>query len=396
MPPLGWGAKLRTGILLFASLAILLFAFGAQRLLSLNYAERVAEQLDERSRSAYRRTTPTRLPRAGNTARNVAGDLGHWIDKASDVLLTDIAVLACRRIDRHLARTGVQQQFARYAYDPAAFVAMAVDHTSVFAHEERIGDAAFQAAYRPLLNDRGEVLAYLAVPYFARQSEVDDKRTAGYVAIVNLFVLLFLLSVGAATLIATWTTRPLSLLKRGLERIQLGARNEPLPYQGNDELGELVRVYNRKVNELNESAEKLARSERESAWKEMAKQVAHEIKNPLTPMKLGIQHFQLTGTYKHRTRKAKLDRFTVSMVERIDALSRVASDFSRFAQMSAANETLLDLNDVAKSAVALFSGEPNADITLHTSTSLMLKADREHLLRVFNNLIKNALQAIPE
>ena len=84
------------------------------------------------------------------------------------------------------------------------------------------------------------------------------------------------------------------------------------------------------------------------------------------------------------------------MVGQLEALSRVASDFSRFAKMSAANETHLDLNDVAKSAVALFSGEPNADITLHTSTSLMLKADREHLLRVFNNLIKNALQAIPE
>ena len=225
---------------------------------------------------------------------------------------------------------------------------------------------------------------------------MDEKRTAGYVALVNLFVLLFLLSVGAATLIATWTTRPLSLLKRGLERIQLGARNQPLPYQGNDELGELVRVYNRKVNELNESAEKLARSERESAWKEMAKQVAHEIKNPLTPMKLGIQHFQLTWDPGAPDAKAKLDRFSSSMVEQIDALSRVASDFSRFAQMSAANETVLDLTEVTKSAVALFAGEPNVDITVHASVPLMVKADREHLLRVFNNLLKNALQAIPE
>ena len=396
LPTLGVGAKLRTGILLFASLAILLFAFGAQRLLSDNYAERVAEQLDERSRSAIAELRQ-HVYLEQEIRPEMLRDLGHWIDKASDVLLTDIAVYSPAG---ELIATSREQVFNNNLLgtrmDPAAFVAMAVDHTSVFAHEERIGDAAFQAAYRPLLNDRGEVLAYLAVPYFARQSEVDDKRTAGYVAIVNLFVLLFLLSVGAATLIATWTTRPLSLLKRGLERIQLGARNEPLPYQGNDELGELVRVYNRKVNELNESAEKLARSERESAWKEMAKQVAHEIKNPLTPMKLGIQHFQLTWDPQASDAKAKLDRFTVSMVEQIDALSRVASDFSRFAQMSAANETLLDLNDVAKSAVALFAGEPNADIILHASSPMVVKADREHLLRVFNNLIKNALQAIPE
>jgi nitrogen fixation/metabolism regulation signal transduction histidine kinase len=218
------------------------------------------------------------------------------------------------------------------------------------------------------------------------------------VAIVNLFVLLFLLSTLAAAVIANWTTRPLLLLKRGLERIQLGARNEPLPYQGEDELGELVRVYNSKVEELRESAEKLARSERESAWKEMARQVAHEIKNPLTPMKLGIQHFQLTWDPNAKGAKERLDRFATSMVEQIDALSRVAGDFSRFAQMSAANETELDLNEVARNAVALFAGEPNADITLHSSSEgpLRVKADREHLLRVFNNLIKNATQAIPE
>ncbi len=84
------------------------------------------------------------------------------------------------------------------------------------------------------------------------------------------------------------------------------------------------------------------------------------------------------------------------MVEQIDALSRVAGDFSRFAQMSAAHETVLDLNEVARSSVALLAGEPNADIVLQASAPLMVRADREHLLRVFNNLLKNALQAIPD
>ena len=396
LPPFGLSAKLRAGILLFAAIAILLFAFGAQRLLSGNYAERIAEQLDERSRSAIAELRQ-HVHLEDVIRPGMERDLDYWTDMASDVLLTDIAAYSP---GGELIATSREQVFTNgllgTRMDPRAYVAMAVEHRSAFAQEERIGDAAFQAAYRPLLNDRGDVLAYLSVPYFARQSEVDDERTAGYVAIVNLFVLLFLLSVAAAAIIASWTTRPLQLLKRGLERIQLGARNEPLPYQGEDELGELVRVYNRKVDELRESAEKLARSERESAWKEMAKQVAHEIKNPLTPMKLGIQHFQHTWDPNAPNAKEKLDRFTASMVEQIDALSRVAGDFSRFAQMSAAHETVLDLNEVAKNAVALFTGEPNADIILHDSPPLMVKADREHLLRVLNNLLKNALQAIPE
>ncbi len=395
-PPFGVGGKLRTGILLFAGTAIVLFAFGAQRLLRTDHAAHVTEQLDERSRSAVAELRQhTRLE--ATIRPDMRRDLDHWIDKASAVLLTDIAAYAP---SGELIGTSREQVFNSgllgTRMDPDAYMAMAIGNQSAFTHEERIGDAAFQAAYRPLLNDRGDVLAYISVPYFARQSEIDDERTAGYVAIVNLFVLLFLLSTLAAAVIANWTTRPLLLLKRGLERIQLGERNDPLPYQGDDELGELVRVYNRKVEELRESAEKLARSERESAWKEMAKQVAHEIKNPLTPMKLGIQHFQHTWDASAPNAKEKLDRFTTSMVEQIDALSRVAGDFSRFAQMSAAHEVVLDLNEVAKNAVALFAGTPNADISLHATTPLMVKADREHLLRVFNNLIKNALQAVPE
>ncbi|MBP7514296.1 MAG: HAMP domain-containing protein [Flavobacteriales bacterium] len=398
IPPFNLSAKLRAGIMLFAGIAIVLFAFGAQRLLGMNYADRVAQQLNERSRSAIAELRH-HVHLEDVLRPDMRRDLDYWTDMASDVLLTDISAYSP---SGELIATSREQVFSNgllgTRMDPRAYVAMAVDHLSAFAHEEHIGDAAFQAAYRPLLNDRGDVLAYLSVPYFARQSEVDDERTAGYVAIVNLFVLLFLLSTLAAGVIANWTTRPLLLLKRGLERIQLGARNEPLPYQGEDELGELVRVYNRKVDELRESAEKLARSERESAWREMARQVAHEIKNPLTPMKLGIQHFQLTWDPKAPDAKERLDRFATSMVEQIDALSRVAGDFSRFAQMSAAKETVLDLNEVARNAVALFAGTPNADIALHASTDgpLRVKADREHLLRVLNNLIKNATQAIPE
>lgn len=393
---LGVANKLRAGILLLACIAVVLFAVGSQRLLDDDISARTKEQLDERSRSALaelrRRThaepriTPAMFP-----------DIDRWIDRAATVLLTDITAWTP---EGGLMATSREQVFVNgllgRQMDPDAYEALALGHRSVYTHTERIGEAEFLATYRPLLNDDGEVLAYLEVPYYARQSEVDDARAAGYVTIVNLFVLLLLIGTAAATLIAAWTTRPLSVLKRGLERIQLGARNEPLPYQGDDELGELVRVYNRKVEELRISAEKLARSERESAWKEMARQVAHEIKNPLTPMKLNIQHFQHTWRPDSPDAKERLDRFSDHLVDQIDVLSRIANEFSHFAQMPPAHPTALDLGEVADTVVQLFAHSPGCTVRSRPCGPLPVHADREHLLRVFTNLIKNALQAIPE
>ncbi len=395
-PPMGVVGKLRAGILLFASIALLLFAFGTQRLLGRHYSERSAEQLDERSRSAIA-SLRQHVHAESEIRPELVRDVGRWLDGAGTALLTDLSLYSP---EGSILATTREQLFTSGLMgprmDPAAYRALAIDGRSVFAHTERIGEAVFHSSYRPLLNDRGHVLAYLAVPYFARQSELDDERTAGYVAIVNLFVILFVLSVIAAAVIASWTTRPLHQLQLGLERIQLGTRNEPIPYRGNDELGDLVRVYNRKVEELRESAEKLARSERESAWREMAKQVAHEIKNPLTPMKLSIQHFERTWTPDAPDAKARMERFSAGLVEQIDALSRIANEFSNFAQMPPAHPQRLDLHDVARSAVALFASETNAAVVLHGETGLMVNADREHLLRVFTNLIKNALQALPD
>ncbi len=395
-PAMSVVGKLRAGILLFASIALLLFAFGTQRLLGRHYSERSAEQLDERSRSAIA-SLRQHVHAESEIRPELVRDVGRWLDAAGTSLLTDLSLYSP---EGSILATTREQLFTSGLMgprmDPAAYRALAIDGRSVFAHTERIGEAVFHSSYRPLLNDRGHVLAYLAVPYFARQSELDDERTAGYVAIVNLFVILFVLSVIAAAVIASWTTRPLHQLRLGLERIQLGTHNEPIAYRGQDELGDLVRVYNRKVDELRVSAEKLARGERESAWREMAKQVAHEIKNPLTPMKLSIQHFERTWTPDAPDAKARMERFSAGLVEQIDALSRIANEFSHFAQMPPAHPHRLDLHDVARSAVALFASEPNADVVLHGDAGLMVIADREHVLRIFTNLIKNAMQAVPE
>jgi len=394
--PLGLGAKLRIGVLALAAIAMALFAFGARRLIQRDLSAATDQAMDERSRSAVAELRRM-LRLETELTPAMLRDVEHLVDDASTVLRTDLTLFGS---EGQLLATSREQVFANGLLaprmHPAAYTALVHDLRSFFVQEERIGEARFRTAYRPLVSDRGAVLGYLAVPYFARQDEVEEQRAAGYVAVVNLLVVLLLLSIVAAALIATWTTRPLVLLRRGLERIQLGARNEPILYNGQDELGELVRVYNRKVEELRASAEKLARSERESAWREMARQVAHEIKNPLTPMKLRIQLFQRSWDPAAPDAKEKLDKLSTGLVEQIDALSGVASAFSQFAQMPEARPEPLDLRAVARAAVDVFHATPGIDIVLHDGPELPVHADREHLLRVFNNLLKNAVQAIPE
>jgi nitrogen fixation/metabolism regulation signal transduction histidine kinase len=156
-----------------------------------------------------------------------------------------------------------------------------------------------------------------------------------------------------------------------------------------------VDEYNRMIDELARSAELLARSERESAWREMAKQVAHEIKNPLTPMKLSVQYLQKAWDEKAPDWENHLERFTRTIVEQIDSLSVIASEFSDFAKMPAANIEKIGLVEVIKSAADLYRHPRHIKISISPSDQeYFVLADKRQLLRVFNNLIQNAVQAI--
>ena len=139
------------------------------------------------------------------------------------------------------------------------------------------------------------------IPYFSSQSELERRISVYLVAIVNIYVLLFAFAVFITFVLSSRITKPLQMIREKLSEISFGKRNDLIEWNHNDEIGALVKVYNRMAHELSASAEKLARSERESAWREMARQVAHEIKNPLTPMKLGIQHLERARREKHRS-----------------------------------------------------------------------------------------------
>ena len=282
--------------------------------------------------------------------------------------------------------------------NPEAYLQMSVLGKTEFVHDERIGKLEYLSAYIPFKNKDGKLLAYLNLPYFAKQSELEKEISGFLVALINIYVLLFVLSIITAIFISNYVTKPLKLIQDKLSNIRLGKTNEPIEWKENDEIGSLVSEYNRMISELAKSAELLAKSERESAWREMAKQVAHEIKNPLTPMKLSVQH--LLRTYKDDApdMDEKMNRLTKTIIEQIDTLSSIATEFSNFAKMPKANLEKIDVQLILSNAIALFRDSENVhiDFVNNTSAEAFVVADKEQLLRAFNNLLKNAIQAIPE
>ncbi len=280
--------------------------------------------------------------------------------------------------------------------NPTALSQLRKHKKSEFFHQEKIGNLEYLSGYIPFYGNDGNLLAYLNLQHFGQQKGFEDQIQQFLVAIMNVFILLLALSIIVAIFVSTWVTSPLRILQQNFAKVQLGKYNQPISYAASDEIGILVKDYNQKLEELAYAAQQLAQSERESAWREMAKQVAHEIKNPLTPMKLSLQHLQRVFNPDDPDSKQKLDKVANSIIDQIDALAKIANEFSNFAKMPKANEVNLDLIPLIESVIVVFNQEAEAQITFGSEVEhCWIHADQDLMLRVFNNLIKNAIQAIP-
>ncbi len=262
---------------------------------------------------------------------------------------------------------------------------------------EYIGKLSFLSAYKPIINNYGSYLGYINLPYFIKQDNYSQEITTFVVAFINLYVLLFLASIIAAVFIANQITRPLVVIQQNLQKMELGKHNEPIHYKSDDEIGSLVKEYNKKVDELAISADLLARSERESAWREMAKQIAHEIKNPLTPMKLNIQYLQRAKGQDEEYNDF-LKRITGTLIEQIDNLSNIATEFSNFAKIPTARNQVFYLDEQLKKVIDLYETHNRAHIEFISNgiEKVKVNADREQLSRAIINLIKNGIQSVPK
>lgn len=280
--------------------------------------------------------------------------------------------------------------------NPDAFSYFSKKVSASYTQRENIGSLKYLSAYIPFYNKNDRLLGYINLPYFARQKDLEKELTAYLTTLINIYTILFVIATLVALLVSNLLTKPLRIIKQQISNIKFGSRNESINWVADDEIGDLVKEYNKMLLKLEKNSELLAQSERESAWREMAKQVAHEIKNPLTPMKLNIQHLQRVAQSSPEDMTERVNRVSEILIEQIDTLSHIATEFSNFAQLPKADLKILNMHEILENVSHLFKTNTECEITLNTEQPLFILADRDQCLRVFTNLLKNAGQSIPD
>jgi two-component system, NtrC family, nitrogen regulation sensor histidine kinase NtrY len=281
--------------------------------------------------------------------------------------------------------------------NPVANFNLSELRTERYILDEAIGKLIYKSVYVPIRSKKGEAVAILNLPYFAQKETLRSELSNLMVALVNVYVLLLLVSILLAVIVSSSITRPLANISQKFSMVNLDAKNEPIQWEANDEIGVLVKEYNKMILQIEESASIMAQSERESAWREMAKQIAHEIKNPLTPMKLGIQHLQRAIQERPDEVNELATKVSKTMIEQIENLAEIANAFSSFAKMPAANKEVVNLVEILQNVVDLFQQSKETVLSFNKPLNeALIYADKNQLLSVFNNLVKNALQATEE
>ncbi len=278
--------------------------------------------------------------------------------------------------------------------NPAAYFYMHNKKLIQYVNREKMGAVDYQSVYCPLRDDKGVAYAYLNIPSFDSQTELKREISNFLVTIINLNAFIFLIAGIIALIITNRITSYFTLIGNKMKEINLGTMNEEITWSRDNEIGGLVKEYNKMVKKLEESAAALAKSEREGAWREMAKQVAHEIKNPLTPMKLSIQYLQKAIDNNMPNVKEHAANVARTLVEQIDHLSKIASDFSQFANIGNVRNEEFNVNDVVYSLSSLYENMDKLSFNLNLLPQKMyVMADRTQLNRVFTNLLQNAVEA---
>jgi len=388
--------RLQVGVLAMVTFTLLLLGAATITFFVRNYRDMQVQRLYERLKELKNMTGEI----AGNL-NNLTGDTEEntrfALERVAASANASFNVFGREGLLFYTSQPGIYQQGLQAPLmDRNALRALTVGQQTVFDQTERIGELDYLSAYEPLRNAQNTIIGYLNIPFYDRETELKEDISDFLVALINLYVFLFSLALLIAFAISGRITAPLQLLQENLRETRLG-QLKPLEWRSRDEFGELIDSYNRMLDQLQRSAEKLASSEREGAWREMARQVAHEIKNPLTPMKLGIQHLQRSLQEDGPDRSERINRICNTLVEQIDTLAGIAGAFSDFARLPGPDMGILNLIPILENTIALYSNDQKAKITLgaHPNTC-MVSGDKDQLLRIFGNLVKNSMQAIPE
>ena len=290
----------------------------------------------------------------------------------------------------------VQKNFMSDYMNRAAFLKL---ETGIYANlfvTEKIGELSYESIYLPLRNTNDQIIAYMNLPYYSSQIKLKEEISNVLVDLINIYTFIFLISGISAIFISNNIVKTFSLLIQQFRSVRL-QHNVLLSWPHDDELSLLVKEYNAMIIKVEDMAKKLASNEREAGWRDLALQVAHEIKNPLTPMKLNIQFLQSAITNNRPDMPELANRITKSIIEEIENLNLIASEFAYFAKMPEPHPEFISVKEALTSMVELFQTMGGPEIKLNTlNEDLMIFMDKSNLRRIITNIIKNAGQAIPD
>ncbi len=273
-----------------------------------------------------------------------------------------------------------------------------INHNNLSSFYQRInvGNLPVLMGYRAII-ENGDVRYVIGIPAYIRSAAFEEEflQTTSY--LIAFYIIIFMFFTGGAWFVSRRLTQPLEEFQFGLKQISTGNLDTKIPVTTNDEIGELAAAYNQMISDLKNLREELALAEREAAWAEMAQQVAHEIKNPLTPMKLKIQHLQMrlsSPDFNIDDMKPEIRKLNDVLIQQIESLNTIASQFSKFAKPLIGNFTLKSPLHLIESAIELYDKTAGATFEIQAENELPeIEVIEDEILRVFINLIKNAIEA---
>lgn len=274
------------------------------------------------------------------------------------------------------------------------------EYDVAFAEVATLNETSYTMGYRAYRDDDGYPATIIGILTIPEQKRIREERARTTAYVYGALLLLLVIIMATASVLSNAVSKPIRKLREGLNEVAQGRFQQPIPVESKDELGDLVHTFNTMQEQLSESRELLAKQEREVAWSEMARQVAHEIKNPLTPMKLSVQHLQRrmgSDPQVDEDQRKSIKKITGNLIEQIDTLARIANEFSRFGRMPKRNLEQVDINQIILEAVGVYAEDKSLNIEHDlTGGSNIVLCDREETRRIFLNLIKNAKQAMEE
>ncbi len=280
-----------------------------------------------------------------------------------------------------------------FRIDQDAYYNIKYRNQRFYIGKEEIAGRKFYALYAPLFNAAGDLVAIMNSPY--TDQSYAFKRDAFFhgATIINLFIILLFITILVSTAVVNALFKPLLEIGKRMESTDI-QNLDYITYKRKDEISTLVDAYNKMARDLSESTKKLAQSERDQAWSEMARQVAHEIKNPLTPIKLEIQRLIRLKEKNDPAWNEKFDKVAAVVLEHIDILTDTANEFSTFAKLYSEEPVALNLDDILRDQILIFDNKDNIRISYIGLSDAYVMAPKPQLIRVFVNLITNAIQAI--